>query len=148
MVRTTALVIVVSGLKVRDEELEGVSDGVGVIEESEDIEESCELVEEVWREVVEDDVVDEVVDEVEVEVEVEVDSVDVGSLVDVFGGSLVEVGGGSLSAQISGPALSDGSAIRTKSWAVQTGAERIRSPHYCLGHSRGDPLCFAWAKSP
>jgi len=145
MVKTTALVIVVSGLKVRDEELWSVSDGVGVIEDSEDIEESCELVEEVWREVVEEDVVD--VDD-EVEVGVEVDSVDVGTLVDVLGGTLVEVGGGSLSAQISGPTLGDGSAVRTKSWAFQAGGERIRSHHYCLGHSRGDPLYLAWAKNP
>ena len=145
MVKTTALVIVVSGLKVRDEELEGVSDGVGVIEDSEETEESCELVEEVWREVVKEDVVDE---DDEVVVEVEVDSVDVGSLVDVLGGPLVEVGEGSLSAQISGPTLGDGSTVRTWSWAVQTGAERIRSPHYCLGHPRGEALNFAWAENP
>ena len=145
MVKTTGLVIVVSGLKVRDEELKSVSDGVGVIEGSEDIEESCELVEEVWRDVVEEDVMDE---GDEVEVGVEVGSVDVGPLVDVLGGSLVGVGGGSLSAQISGPTLGDGSAIRTQSWAVQTGRERIRPPRCCLGYSRGGPLNFAWAKNP
>jgi len=139
MVKTMALVIVVSGLKVRDEELEGVSDGVGVIEDSEVIEESCELVEELWREVVEDVVVGVV--------EVEVDSVDVGWLVDVLGGWLVEVGGGSLSAQISGPTLGDGSAVRTKSWGARTGAERCRSPRCCPCHPRVDPLNFAWAKS-
>jgi len=107
MVRTTALVIVVPGVKVRDEELKSVSDDIGVVEDSEDIEELSELDEELWREVVEEDVVDGVS-------EVEERSVDVDSLVFVFRGTLVEVGVGSLSAQISGPTLSDGSATRTK----------------------------------
>jgi len=108
MVRTTGLVIVVSGLKVREELGGDVSDGVGVNEDAEsDIEESSELDEELVREVVEEDVVDE-------GTEVEVGGVDVGGVVVVLGGWLVEVGGGTLSTQISGPTLGGGSVVRTK----------------------------------
>ena len=136
MVRTTALDIVVCGVKVRDEELEDISDEVGVIEDSEDVEESCELDEELRLEVVEEDVVDGVS-------EVEERSVDVDGGVDVLGGTLVVVGGGSLSTQISGPTLGDESAVRTKYWAVETAAERIPPPRCWPGHSGADSLNFA-----
>lgn len=46
IVKTTGLVIVVSGLNVRDKELKdvGVSDGVGIVDgSSEDLEDGCEL---------------------------------------------------------------------------------------------------------
>ena len=97
-VKTTGLVIVVSGLYVRDEEFKNpnVSDGSGVIEgKGEDVEGGSELDEVLWREVVEGGVVDEV-SEVEGGCEDDGDSE-----VDVVGGSLVE-GGGTLSVQISG----------------------------------------------
>lgn len=88
MVKTTALVIVVSGLNVRDEDSD-VSDGVGVIDDSrEDVEESSERDELLSRELVEEDVVDE-------DCEVEEDCVEDSSV--VLGGSLVEEEGGSLS---------------------------------------------------
>jgi len=88
-------VIVVSGLNVREEELEdvGVSDGVGVVDgSSEDLEDSREL-DELLSLVVEGGVVVG-------DCEVEVGSVEVGSEVFVLGGSLVgegsEVFGGSV----------------------------------------------------
>ena len=95
MVRTMALLIVVSGVNVRDVELEGTdeSDGVGVSEGScEDVWGGSELDEVLSREVVEEGVVDG-------GSEVEEKG---GWLVVVLGGSLVEVGGNWLSAGISG----------------------------------------------
>lgn len=151
MVRTTALVIVVCGLNVRDVELGGtdVSDEVGVNEDSEeDVEEDSELDEVLSREVVEEGDVVEEEDVVDGGSEVEEGSVDVGSRLVVLGGSLVEVGGVSLSAQISEPKLSDGSAGRTRRLAVQTWAERFRSTRRCLGRLKKSSLELAWAKEP
>jgi hypothetical protein len=94
MVRTTGLVIVICGLNVGDVEPENPddSDGVGVIEESDEgVEESSGLNEVLRREVVE-------VDVVEVVGEVEGGSVEGGLLVVGVGGSLVGEEGGSLSA--------------------------------------------------
>jgi len=110
MVKTTALVIVVSGLNVRDEDSD-VSDGVGVIDDDsrEDVEESSERDELLSRELVEEDIVDE-------DSKVEEDCVEDSSV--VLGGSLVEEEGGSLSTKISKEISSDG-IVRTRSLVVQ-----------------------------
>lgn len=110
IVRTTGLVIVVSGLNVRDKESEDptVSDGVGVIDGLwEDVEGSCELDELLSRETVERVIVAG-------GAEVEGGCVEGGSLV-VLGGSLVGEKENSLSTEISGRILSDGWSVR-RAW--------------------------------
>ena len=105
MVKTTGLVIVVSGLNVRDEELmnSSVSDGVGVIDGSrEDVEGSSELDELLSREIVEGSVVSG-------GSEVEGGCVEGDSFV-VLGGSLV--GGGPLPTKISEDILNYGWFVR------------------------------------
>jgi hypothetical protein len=129
-VRTTALVIVVSGLKVRDVELRDpdVFDGGEVIDDTdEDVERGCELDEVLQGEVVEGGVVEDVVEGNVVDGgnEVEGGSVEGGWSVDVFGDSLVKVGRGCLSTQISERTLSDGSTARTRSFVGQTRAQGI-----------------------
>lgn len=107
IVNTTGLVIVVSGLNVREEEPKdvGVSEGVGVVDgSSEDIEGLDELLS---RVVVEGSVV---VGGCEV---VEGGCVEVGSGVLVLGDSLVGGGGGCLSTQISGQISSDEWLVRS-----------------------------------
>jgi hypothetical protein len=94
IVKTTGLVIVVSGLNVRDVELKNpnVVDGGGVTEDpGEEVEGGSELVEVLSREVVEGGVVDG-------GSEVEGGVVEGGSSVDVLGDSLVKEKGDSLSA--------------------------------------------------
>jgi len=122
MVKTTALVIVVSGLNVRDEDSD-VSDGVGVIDDSsEDVEESSERDELLSRELVEVEVEEDIVDE---DSEVEEDCVEDSSV--VLGGSLVEEEGGSLSTKISKEISSDGWFVRG-AWWFREGTREFAHP--------------------